>query len=315
LRPVPAGRLRRVLLPVRDGVMAGIELGPEDRPVDLVFLHANGFNGLTYRRLLAPLAERFRILAPDLRGHGRTTLPTATAARFDWSDLLDDVAQLLDGIGGPPVVLAGHSLGGTTAALAAAERPDRVARQILLDPVIWPRIAVAAFGLPLLRRAPARATIARNALRRRSTFPDHDTALKAYRGRGAFRDWDEATLRDYLEDGLTPADDGGLKLACDPSWEASNYAAQSHDPWRALARVTCPVTVIRAAAASTCRMPDRPSGLPHVRVETPDGSDHFFPMRRPDVARNALATALQATSDEGSCGSGARGDRSSTGET
>lgn len=315
MRPVPAPRLRRVERPVPGGAMAGIELGPEDRPVDLVFVHANGFNGLTYRRLLEPLAGRFRILAPDLRGHGRTRLPTPTAGRFDWRDLRDDLAALLARLDGPPVTLAGHSLGGTTAALAATERPDRVARLILMDPVIWSRAATFAFGLPLVRRVPARAPIARNALRRRATFPDRETALKAYRGRGAFRDWDKATLRDYLEDGLIPAAEGGLKLSCDPAWEASNYAAQGHDPWASLARATCPVTVIRAEAASTCRIPARPRGLPHVRVTTPPGTDHFFPMRSPDVARSVLAEALQATSDGVSSGSGARGDRSSTGDT
>ena len=41
------------------GEMAGIELGPTDRPYDVIFLHANGFNGRTYRSILQPLAASF----------------------------------------------------------------------------------------------------------------------------------------------------------------------------------------------------------------------------------------------------------------
>ncbi|MEO7027690.1 MAG: hypothetical protein ABI056_09065, partial [Caulobacteraceae bacterium] len=52
-------RPRAIGLPGRGpGEMAVLEFGAADRPVDLVFLHANGFNGLAYRILLAPLADR-----------------------------------------------------------------------------------------------------------------------------------------------------------------------------------------------------------------------------------------------------------------
>ena len=38
-------------------------------------------------------------------------------------------------------------------------------------------------------------------------------------------------------------------------------------------------------------LPDRPRGLPHVAVETVEGGDHFFPMLKADVARDALFDA------------------------
>ena len=93
-----AARRRTLSLPARGGDMALIEMGDPERPVDLVFAHANGFNALTYRTVMAPLAERFRILMPDLRGHGRTGLPVQTAGRRGWDDLGDDLAALLDTI-------------------------------------------------------------------------------------------------------------------------------------------------------------------------------------------------------------------------
>ena len=43
------------------------------------------------------------------------------------------------------------------------------------------------------------------------------------------------------ESGLAiPTEDGGVELACAPAWEASNYAAQAHDPWKAVRQVTAP---------------------------------------------------------------------------
>lgn len=285
---------RRLTLPVDNrwgaGEMSVLDFGPADRPVDLVFVHANGFNALTYRRLLAPLSGTLRIWAPDLRGHGRTRLPADPANRRGWKDHRDDLIALLEALDGPPVVMAGHSMGGTSALLAAAERPERVAGLVLLDPVIWRRWVVAAFHLPLLDRMASRIPLVRSARRRRAVFDSREQAFAAYVGRGAFRGWPEAVLADYLADGLVETGEGFV-LACPPEWEASNYAAQSHDPWRALKRLDRPVRILKAGAGSTCAVPQRPRGLPQVTVEIVEGGSHFFPMLKADVARDALFDA------------------------
>ncbi|HYC74256.1 alpha/beta hydrolase [Brevundimonas sp.] len=282
---------RRLSLPVANrwgaGEMSVLDFGDAKRPVDLVFVHANGFNAMTYRSLLAPLSGTLRIWAPDLRGHGRTTLPADPNGRRGWTDHRDDLIALLDALDGPPAVLAGHSMGGTTALLAAAERPDHVSKLVLLDPVIWRRWVVAAFHLPLLDRLASRIPLVRSALRRRAVFDSREQAMAAYSGRGAFRGWPEIMLADYLTDGLIETEQG-LALACPPEWEASNYAAQSHDPWRALARLDRPVRILQAEAGSTCHVPEHPRGLPNVAIETVHGGTHFFPMLKADVARDAL---------------------------
>ena len=285
---------RRLGLPVDNrwgaGEMSVLDFGDPKRPVDLIFVHANGFNAMTYRSLLAPLSGTLRIWAPDLRGHGLTRLPADPANRRSWTDHRDDLIALLDTLDGPPVVLAGHSMGGTTALLAAAERPDRVSGLVLLDPVIWRRWVVMAFHLPLLDRAASRIPLVKSALRRRAVFDSREQAMTAYTGRGAFRGWPEVMLADYLSDGLIETGEG-LTLACPPEWEASNYAAQSHDPWRALKRLDRPVRILRGEAGSTCHVPENPRGLPHVTVETVPGGTHFFPMLQADVARDALFDA------------------------
>lgn len=285
---------RRLSLPVANrwgaGDMAVLDFGDPKRPVDLVFIHANGFNAMTYRTLLAPLSGSLRIWAPDLRGHGRSALPTETAGRRSWRDHRDDLVALLEALDGPPVVMAGHSMGGTSALLAAAERPDRVSGLVLLDPVIWSRLAVAAFQLPLLDRMAHRIPLVKNALKRRAVFDSREQAMAAYTGRGAFKGWPEMMIADYLTDGLVETADGFV-LTCAPAWEASNYGSQSHDPWRALRRFGGPVRVLKGETASTCHLPPEPRGLPHVRVETVPGGNHFFPMLKPDVARDALFDA------------------------
>ena len=97
---------RRLSVPIRnrwgDGEMALLDFGDPERAPDLVFVHANGFNAGTYRRLLAPLGGRFRVLAPDLRGHGRTRLPTRPEGRRHGHDHRDDLIGLLEALGGPP---------------------------------------------------------------------------------------------------------------------------------------------------------------------------------------------------------------------
>lgn len=283
---------RRLSVPIAnrwgDGEMAVLDFGDPKRQVDMVFLHANGFNALTYRSLLAPLSGTLRILAPDLRGHGASRLPTREAGRFDWFDHRDDVAALLDTLDGPPVVLAGHSMGATSALLAAGERAKAVSSLVLLDPVIWPRSMAAVLGLPLIRHLPYRAAIAVNARKRRDRFDSREAALAAYRGRGAFKGWPDRVLADYLADGVAVGPDGAV-LTCTPAWEASNYAAQGHDPWRVLKRLKAPVRVLKGETGSTCSL--KPGQFDHVAVETVAGGTHFFPMLAPEVARDALFDA------------------------
>ena len=272
------------------GEMAVLDFGPPERPVDVVFAHANGFNAATYRSVLAPLSASLRIWAPDLRGHGRTTLPTRTHRRWDWRDHRDDLIALLDAVEGPPVVLSGHSMGGTSALLAAAERPERTAGLVLFDPVIWSRATSLLFRLPVMRAGLYNNPLAKTARRRRSAFESREQALAAYRGRGAFRGWSDAALADYLSDGLVERE-GGYALSATPEWEASNYAAQSHDPWRALRRYGGRTRIVKAEIGSTCHVPASAADNGRRRVEVVPGARHLFPMTQPEVVRSALLDA------------------------
>jgi pimeloyl-ACP methyl ester carboxylesterase len=281
-------RLRRRALPGGGlGELALLDFGPPERPVDAVFLHANGFNAGTYRAILGPLSPGYRILAVDQRGHGLTSLPAVPQGRADWLDLRDDLLAFLEAENLEDVVLSGHSMGGTASLLAAAASP-RVRALALFDPVILPE--------PILGGA-SDSPMVQGALRRRARFASREEALAAYRGRGAFRTWPEETLSDYLETGLTEDPDGGLTLACAPAWEAANYAAQGHDSRAALSACPAPIRIFTAEVGSTFRLtpgPDLQALAPHVRVEAVAGTTHFLPMERPDVVREELTAAIEA---------------------
>ena len=291
---------RRLTFPLTDGAMAGLAWGDPGRPVDAVFVHANGFNARTYASILSPLSADAHVLAVDLRGHGRSTLPAPPRWRSGWGDFRDDLCLLLDRIGGPPVVMAGHSMGGTTTLLAAARRPARVRSLVLFDPVIMPRPAALYAQAPwasgaLWRRLP----IVQGALRRRAVFDSRDQALASYRGRGAFKTWPEEILADYVAEGFEDLSDGRVQLACAPAWEASNFAAQGADPWRAVRHVKAGVRIFRAERGSTCR-----GGAAFGRraraatVESIPGTSHFLPMERPELVRDALLKAIRASNPE-----------------
>jgi hypothetical protein len=116
--------------------------------------------------------------------------------------------------------------------------------------------------------------LVQGALRRRAVFDSREAAFTAYRGRGAFRTWPEAMLADYVGGGFRDRDDGKVELACAPAWEASNYSAQAHDPWRAMGRIRCPARILKAEKGSTAHVGDG-AGLmrrhPSIRVETVAG--------------------------------------------
>lgn len=268
------------------GTMSVLDFGDPDRPVDLVFAHANGFNAYTYRRLLQPLSSGLRIWAPDLRGHGLTQLPVNTKGRRNWHDHRDDLISLVLSIDGPPVAMAGHSIGGVSSLLAAAEIPERVRGLTLLDPVIWGRLTVGLFQLPGFDKIPSKAPIVKSTLRRRAHFDTLDQALNSWRGRGAFKDWPDAVLADYIAAGLLQGEDG-FDLACTPQWEASNYSCQSHNPWRAMRRYNGNVRVLKAGSGSLTSL--TPHNVPdNVTVEVVDGGGHLFPMTHADQVRDAL---------------------------
>ena len=288
-----------------DGFVSGYAFGAYEGAPQIVFLHANGFNARTYASLLEPLGARARSLAIDLRGHGRTTLPADPARLRSWTVFRDDLIAVLESVAPGGAILAGHSMGATTALMAAAARPDLARALVLVDPVILPQPTYAAAAMPgsvsyMKRRFP----IARQALRRRRFFESQKQAEEAFTGRGAFRTWREPFLKDYLADGLAyGGPDGLLKLSCAPEWEAACFAAQRNPVWSALKAAPETTVILGAETGSTIcsaarRLFERRDSP--FRFQSPAGTTHFLPMESPYVVRDALAAVHAVAMEDGS---------------
>jgi lipase len=108
------------------------EWGDPDAP-PVVCLHGLNAHGRRFRKLAEErLSSRFRVIAPDLRGHGASEWePPWTIATH-----AHDVLETLDDAGIRTAVWVGHSFGGRVLLELAAAVPERIERMVLLDPAI-----------------------------------------------------------------------------------------------------------------------------------------------------------------------------------
>ena len=288
----------RKLYDLRDGRISAVHFGDVSKPVSLVMLNANGFNGYSYKTILEPLGVH--CIALDLRGHGMSELPTDVDALKNWYIFRDDVVEFFTRYIDGPVSLAGHSYGAVTGMLSLPQIKDKVSGYVGFDPVLIPWFFRLTSQFPGSRRSmKKRLPIARNAGRRKSYFESIEAAFERYQNRGAFRGFSDEALRDYLTGGLVP-DGDGVKLACDPLWEQAIFVAQGHNVFKAaqhLPRGNSHVTFAGKYGAVSF-----PSGRNYIAKII--GSDnvvydktraHMFPMHDPDYAVRRLSQILAKT--------------------
>jgi pimeloyl-ACP methyl ester carboxylesterase len=292
--------MRRFRVELKDGETAGIAFGDPVRPIDVLFLHATGFNAITYQSILEPLGGQMHAAAVDLRGHGRSRLPANPRKMKSWNKFRDDVIQILEKTAPQGAVLGGHSMGGTVALLVAGKRPDLVRGLVLVDPVLMRSSVYRAYNIPLFNMLIRKNGLAKQSLKRRREFASPGDAAEALRGRGAFRTWRAPFLDDYVVDGVLRQDDGRFMLSCTPEWESAVFAAHRYRPWSAMRRLRkkrIPIILLQADKESTTA-PDtdaRVHGIrPDAAVTRVPGTTHFVPMERPYVVRDALKMLFEA---------------------
>jgi 3-oxoadipate enol-lactonase len=103
--------------------------GPQDAP-PLLLLHSLGTDGRVWQPQAEALAGRFRVLRPDLRGHGLTDVPTGP---YTIEGMARDVLAALDALGIDRLPVVGLSIGGMVAQSLAHQAPGRVAALVLCD--------------------------------------------------------------------------------------------------------------------------------------------------------------------------------------
>ena len=133
---------------VRVTLPTGIELdvwdtGPRDAPA-LVFLHGFPENHRTWRHQIAHLKDRFRCVAPDQRGYGRSSRPQGVE-HYETMALVQDIAGLAQVLDLGSYTIVGHDWGGALAWLVAAfgQSTGHVSRAVIANaphPVIFQRL-------------------------------------------------------------------------------------------------------------------------------------------------------------------------------
>ncbi len=119
--------------PKYEGYFHCLEAGPRDAPT-MVLLHGHMAHAIAFRRVWGRLSKRFRLLIPDLPGHGADEtfrglqLQPRIATLAEW--LFDFLEISADG----PVHLVGHSLGASVAYEAARLEPNRMCSLVLTSP-------------------------------------------------------------------------------------------------------------------------------------------------------------------------------------
>lgn len=257
------------------------EWAGEGPPVLLA--HATGFHARTWDAVARRLPGR-RLVAVDMRGHGRSERPEE---RYTWDRFGEDVADLVRVLGLEEVVAVGHSMGGHSVTYAAAMEPERFAALLLLDPVISRR--PPAVARPREDGSAGTSFVAR----RRNEWASPEEMIERFRGRSPHALWDAEVLDDYARYGLLPAADGaGYVLACPPAIEAEIYSA-SHEfnIYPLLPRVLAPARILRArppepgeqAFTSSPTDPALASAFPHAEDVLLADLTHFIPMQAPEV--------------------------------
>jgi lipase len=215
--------------------LAVAEWGPPDAEPVLA-VHGITASSRSWIELAAALPER-RILAPDLRGRGRSLdLPGPWGLRRHADDLAGELRRR--GLG--PVMVVGHSMGAFVSVALAARHPDLVAALVLVDGGLpLPAPSAGVDGLALLGPAAER-------LRTRYDSPDAHRAQ--WRAHPALRDIWSPAVDDYVAYDLVP--DGDRWRAAASLAAAAEDIQDLHGPdWylAALAAVRCPVAFLRAA--------------------------------------------------------------------
>ncbi|QYY33858.1 alpha/beta hydrolase (plasmid) [Cupriavidus pinatubonensis] len=100
----------------------------------LVLLHGWPQTWYSWRKVIPALSQRFKVIAPDLRGLGDSSRPRDG---FDMKRVSGDVAELLTGVLGiKEIYLAGHDWGGPAAFALAAFNPGLVRKLVMLDAAV-----------------------------------------------------------------------------------------------------------------------------------------------------------------------------------
>ncbi len=265
---------------------------PNARP--LVLLHGARDTSASFQFVVDALHGDWYVVAPDWRGHGRTSW---TAASYWQAEFVADLDALLDELlPGPAVPLVGHSMGGNIASLYAGARPARVERLIMLD----------ALG-DLLHRTPVRvdeilqlvlASRHAGASERSYASPSH----LAHRLMRANRRLDPAKAAFLAAAHARLTGDGRIGWPYDPSFKRSQPTMHCVEDWGAVWRgIAAPVLQVmssdmrpNAPATDPAETARRRSFFRDLTCVTVPATGHNLHHDAPEAVADAIEAFLAA---------------------
>jgi 3-oxoadipate enol-lactonase len=248
------------------------EDGPADAPVVLLS-NSLGASRAMWNAQVPALAERYRVLSYDTRGHGESPAP---AGPYTLDDLVDDVVALLDEVGAARAHVVGLSLGGMTAMRLAAREPAREHRLALL--------CTSASVDPAPYRERGRAA------RREGTAALAPTVVSRWVTPAFAAGHPHEVAR--LEAMVAGADDEGYAACCDVLAELDLRAD--------LARISAPTLVV--SGAEDLALPSEhqraiAAGIPGAELVSFSPAAHLANVEQPLQVTGALLGHLDAAGD------------------
>ncbi len=275
-------------------ILPGLEVIMTVRPT-LVFSHANGFPGGSYRTFLAPFAEHFDVHPLDRLGHD-----PAYPVDAGWESLSRQLEDFMAPLP-KPLVGMGHSMGGVLTFLVAHRRPEWFRALVMLDPPLVNGWQGVLFNLARRLGQTDRITPAGLSQGRRAHWPDRDAVDSYFGRRGFFNRFDSRCLADYLDAGLEK-DAGGWRLRYAPAVEVDVFRTTPGNTGRLAPLRGVPGLMVSGAESEPMF---RHCALRHVRRHgmvyrlAPGG--HMFPLEQPATASaiilEALLPMLEGTTD------------------
>ena len=205
------------------------------------FAHANGYPPESYRQLLSPLTNDYKVIAMLKR-------PLWDNSDYNeiknWHQLADDMIQFFDEQSLKGVVGVGHSLGAIVSVLAAVKRPDLFKKLILIEPVIFPKLMTAVNHLMPMSLRKKYVPVAKVALKRRDHWSTEQEIFDSYRKKKIFALMTDVSIWDWIKAGTVPDKKGGVTLRFTKQWEAHIYATVTN-VLNALDKLTVPFYIMR----------------------------------------------------------------------